>query len=117
MRWVLNARKGPFECVEHLFQQLKRLNQSVFPVSYNEKFYKDVLTSGNLSKLAYFNDIVVGGVCCRVDSRENENTKAVYIMTLGALAPYRYPLPSTACVICHVQRPNIADATGLEQCC
>lgn len=31
----------------------------VFPVSYNEKFYKDVLEAGELAKLAYYNDIVV----------------------------------------------------------
>ena len=28
---------------------------------------QDVLESGELAKLAYFNDIVVGAVCCRVD--------------------------------------------------
>jgi len=70
------------------FQQLKRINQSVFPVSYNEKFYKDVVVAGDLAKLAYFNDVVVGGVCCRVDTRE-QGKKALYIMTLGTLAPYR----------------------------
>lgn len=36
---------------------------------------------------AYFNDIVVGAVCCRVDTSDNK--KRLYIMTLGALAPYR----------------------------
>jgi len=36
---------------------------------------------------AYYNDIVVGAVCCRVDSSENQ--RRLYIMTLGALAPYR----------------------------
>lgn len=69
------------------FQQLKRLNQSVFPISYNEKFYKEVVGSGELAKLAYFNDIVVGGVACRVD--EKDGHKSLYLMTLGTLAPYR----------------------------
>ena len=36
---------------------------------------------------AYFNDIVVGAVCCRVEV-EDRRTK-LYIMTLGCLAPYR----------------------------
>ncbi|XP_074652235.1 N-alpha-acetyltransferase 50-like [Tubulanus polymorphus] len=71
----------------HNIKQLKRLNQVVFPVSYNEKFYKDVLEVGELAKLAYFNDIVVGAVCCRVDTADNQ--RRLYIMTLGCLAPYR----------------------------
>lgn len=36
---------------------------------------------------AYFNDIPVGAVCCRVDHSQNQ--KRLYIMTLGCLAPYR----------------------------
>ena len=36
---------------------------------------------------AYFNDVVVGGVCCRFE-QEGEKRR-VYIMTLGCLAAYR----------------------------
>ena len=35
----------------HNLKQLKKLNQVVFPVSYNDKFYKDVLEVGELAKL------------------------------------------------------------------
>ncbi|GAB1602008.1 N-alpha-acetyltransferase 50-like [Argonauta hians] len=71
----------------HNIKQLKRLNQYVFPVTYNDKFYKDVLEVGELAKLAYFNDIVVGAVCCRVDNSATQ--RRLYIMTLGCLFPYR----------------------------
>jgi ribosomal protein S18 acetylase RimI-like enzyme len=59
----------------------------VFPVSYNDRFYLDVLESGELAKLAYYNDIVVGAVCCRIDNIDNQ--RRLYIMTLGCLYPYR----------------------------
>ncbi|KHN84632.1 N-alpha-acetyltransferase 50 [Toxocara canis] len=75
------------DVTHHNVQQLKRLNQAVFPVSYNDKFYKEIVSAGELAKLAYFNDIVVGGVCCRIDVEEG--VKRLYIMTLGTLAPYR----------------------------
>jgi len=71
----------------HNIKQLKKLNSVVFPVSYNDKFYKDILDVGELAKLAFYNDIVVGAVCCRVD--KSENARRLYIMTLGCLAPYR----------------------------
>ena len=35
----------------HNLKQLKKINQFVFPVSYNDKFYKDVLDLGQLAKL------------------------------------------------------------------
>jgi len=38
----------------HNVKQLKRLNQAIFPVIYNDKFYKDVLQFGELVKLGVF---------------------------------------------------------------
>ena len=66
--------------------------QVVFPVVYHDNFYKDVLEAGELAKLAFYNDIVVGAVCCRNDtstSPSGDSTRKLYIMTLGCLAPYR----------------------------
>jgi len=39
------------DVTSHNVKQLKRLNQAIFPVIYNDKFYKDVLQFGELVKL------------------------------------------------------------------
>lgn len=53
------------------------------------QFYKEVLTVGEYAKLAYYQDVIVGAVCCRIDRDPTDDTKRVYIMTLNCLAAYR----------------------------
>lgn len=43
------------ELTEKNLEQLRRLNSVVFPVSYSDKFYQDVLKSGTYTRL---------GICC-----------------------------------------------------
>ncbi|OWA53874.1 putative N-acetyltransferase san [Hypsibius exemplaris] len=47
-----------------------------------------------MAKLAYYNDLAVGAVCCRQETPAPPGTlpvegRRLYIMTLGCLAPYR----------------------------
>ncbi|KAI8913906.1 acyl-CoA N-acyltransferase [Powellomyces hirtus] len=83
---------------EHNIIRLKHLNSVVFPVSYNDNFYRDVLTvhPDHLSCMAYLNSQPIGAICCRkeplyppADPRHTPGTNRVYIMTLGVLSPYR----------------------------
>lgn len=75
------------EITPHNIMQLKKLNEAVFPIAYNDKFYVEARVCGDLGRLAYYNDAVVGAVCCRIDDISDE--KALYLMTLGTLAAYR----------------------------
>lgn len=75
------------DITKHNIKLMRRLNQAIFPVNYNEKFYKDVIEAGELARLAFYNDVVVGAVCCRLEQVENE--RRLYIMTLGCLFTYR----------------------------
>ena len=70
-----------------MFQQLKEIITHILPVAYNDRFYSEVVNSGELAKLAYFNDAVVGAVCTRLENKEGR--KRLYIMMIGTLAPYR----------------------------
>lgn len=71
-------------------EQLRKLNLAIFPVRYNEKFYNDLSNAPvqSYTHLAYFSDILVGAICCRVEPTEGTSFK-VYVMTIGVLAPYR----------------------------
>jgi len=68
---------------------VRKLNSVLFPIKYSEKFYQDILLPEveDFCKLVYFNDVPVGTICCRLETKDDEHH--LYLMTMGILAPYR----------------------------
>ena len=53
--------------------ELRLLNDTTFPVRYNDRFYQEVLTTlPEFTKYAYVHGQVVGAICCRVEEEEVE---------------------------------------------
>jgi ribosomal protein S18 acetylase RimI-like enzyme len=71
---------------------LRKVNTACFPISYNDNFYKDVVSRQDegLNKFAYYGGFVVGAVCTRIEPLASDASRTrLYIMTLGVLAAYR----------------------------
>ena len=80
------------EVTEKNVEQLRLMNTRIFPVRYNDQFYKDVYKNIKLAQFALYNDTPVGAVGARVEAPEGSTTgeqTQLYIMTLGVLEPYR----------------------------
>ncbi|KAK4524940.1 hypothetical protein GAYE_SCF07G2843 [Galdieria yellowstonensis] len=74
---------------EKNLEQLKKLNSSIFPIRYGDRFYEEVLRAHpDLVKLAYYHDFLIGAYCCRKEVSSDKQIK-IYILTIGVLAPYR----------------------------
>ena len=76
---------GPFS--DKTVELMKVLNLALLPVHYNQYFYQKSLGYTKYSRFAYFNDIVVGGLICREELKDEEKT--LYILTFGVLEQYR----------------------------
>ncbi|EFN58662.1 hypothetical protein CHLNCDRAFT_13632, partial [Chlorella variabilis] len=94
-------------------EQLKLLNRAVFPISYPERMYKDILAYTDVTHLAYHNDVLVGAITCRLE--KSAQGPKLYILTLGVLAPYRGMGAGSALLErclqhCAAQLPEVAEA-------
>ncbi|ORX83542.1 acyl-CoA N-acyltransferase [Anaeromyces robustus] len=77
---------------------VKIINRLVFPITYNEQFYRDIIFKYNinLSRLAVVNNKPVGNICCRIEPSSNHpivvdnvNEEILYIMTIAVLQQFR----------------------------
>jgi ribosomal protein S18 acetylase RimI-like enzyme len=103
---------------------VRKLNSVLFPIKYTEQFYSEILLPEveDFCKLIYYNDIPVGTICCRLESKGSASH--LYLLTMGILAPYRslgigsytmdvivqaaaaHSKPQIDCIYLHVQVSN-----------
>jgi len=69
-------------------EQFRILNYLNLPVIYSEDFYRRLTSFTRYSKLYYLKDVLIGAISCKEDTLE-DGSKAVYIMTITVLKPYR----------------------------
>lgn len=82
-------------------QELRNINSILFPMSYQEKYYKEVQAADSYSRLVYWRGRLVATFSCRIQayyekdsmtghsSGHGEPLLECYVMTFGVLAPYR----------------------------
>ena len=83
---------------------VRKLNSVLFPIKYSEKFYSDILlpevedfcklsvcqhvlprlSAKTITPAVYYNDIPVGTICCRIETKDS--TSHLYLLTMGVLA-------------------------------
>jgi hypothetical protein len=83
---------------------VRKLNSVLFPIKYSEKFYSDILlpevedfcklsvcqyvfprlSAKPITPAVYYNDVPVGTICCRVETKDS--TSHLYLLTMGVLA-------------------------------
>ena len=70
---------------------MRVLIRAILPVTYKDKFYRDLLKyPEGFRQLAYRDANVIGAVCCRIENDPaSEEGKRLYIMIVGVLAAYR----------------------------
>ncbi|KPA73581.1 putative acetyltransferase [Leptomonas pyrrhocoris] len=74
-----------------LTERIKVLDHYCFPIKYQESYYSNYVRSclHPFNQVAFFHDLLVGSITCRLEKAEEEGALNLYIMTIGVLEPYR----------------------------
>ncbi|KAG5487690.1 hypothetical protein LSCM1_08053 [Leishmania martiniquensis] len=75
-----------------LCERIKVLDDYCFPVKYTESYYDDYVRHSfhEFNQLAFYYDILVGSIMCRLEKTATDGEYVLYIMTIGVLEAYRH---------------------------
>jgi len=77
------------ELREPATSEFRRLNADVFDTQYTQNMYNDCVKSGELSKLAYVDNQLAGGIGVRIQFNQGELLTEAIIVTLGVVSAFR----------------------------
>ncbi|CCW69771.1 unnamed protein product [Phytomonas sp. Hart1] len=75
-----------------LTERVRVVDDYCLAAKYSEKYYDTYVRHGlqSYNQVAFYHDILIGSITCRLELTEVENTYRLYIMTIAVLAPYRH---------------------------
>ena len=84
-------RHSLITCTSNNKEVMRILVNNCFPLTYKDEFYERVARIySEHTRFITLNDIIVGGVSCRVETEENETgTPFLHVLILLVLDPYR----------------------------
>lgn len=73
-------------------ERIHVLDQYCFPVKYSEEYYEKYVRGGlhAYNQVAYYHELLVGSITCRLERTDVEGEFKLYIMTIGVLEAYRH---------------------------
>lgn len=71
-------------------ERVRVLDKHTIAVKYTDSYYvKYVYFGSPFNHVAFFNDILVGSITCRLEPTDEADVSRLYIMTIAVLEPYR----------------------------
>lgn len=74
-----------------LTERIRLIDEACLAVKYSDDYYATYVSNGLhiYNQLAFYHDILIGSITCRLETTSVDNEYILYIMTVCVLKPYR----------------------------